>query len=397
MNRALISIIIPVYNGANYIRGAIDSALMQTYGNTEVFVINDGSTDETEQVCLSYGDRIRYLFKENGGVSSALNVGVREMRGEYFTWLAHDDLFYPNKLKLQMDALSRFGDQTAIVHGNYDLLNVKYGTISPMRQEEIYSVGQLTNSVFPLLMTTLHASTPLIHKSHFRRVGMFDERLPLTQDYDFLFRAMRGKPSVFVSEPLLLSRLHDKSGKNTDNRFGEDCAAQYKQFVDRFTLEEVRGLFVSPQAFYLRMAAMMKARCAVSDWKKVLNIMKGLPPEPAGTRLSESIGTPAAGGPKNICIFGAGYYGKVLKMELEHRRFKIACFCDNNEMMHGKRIDGVICVPPRELAAQRNSLVVVIAADVSDVIEKQLEVLGFPHVTTKKKLDSLILETPPAI
>ena len=72
-----VSIVIPVYNGANYLREAIDSALAQTYKNVEIIVVNDGSTDngETEQIAQSYGDRIRYFRKENGGVSSGTCTG----------------------------------------------------------------------------------------------------------------------------------------------------------------------------------------------------------------------------------------------------------------------------------------------------------------------------------
>ena len=69
----LVSIVIPVYNGANYMREAIDSALAQTYENKEIIVVNDGSSDngETDRIAKEYGDRIRYILKQNGGVSSA--------------------------------------------------------------------------------------------------------------------------------------------------------------------------------------------------------------------------------------------------------------------------------------------------------------------------------------
>ena len=101
----LVSIVIPVYNGSNYMREAIDSALAQTYERVEVIVVNDGSTDDTEQIALSYGERIRYFRKENGGVSSALNLGIKEMKGEYFSWLSHDDVYTPDKIEVQIDAL----------------------------------------------------------------------------------------------------------------------------------------------------------------------------------------------------------------------------------------------------------------------------------------------------
>ena len=73
-----ISIVIPAYNASNYLAQAIDCALAQTYPNVEIIVVNDGSKDEgaTERVALSYGDKIRYFSKENGGSSSALNMGI---------------------------------------------------------------------------------------------------------------------------------------------------------------------------------------------------------------------------------------------------------------------------------------------------------------------------------
>ena len=93
----LVSIVIPVYNGSDYLAEAIDSALAQTYGNIEIIVINDGSSDngKTREVAGKYGDRIRYFEKENGGVPTALNLGIKEMKGDYFSWLSHDDVYFP--------------------------------------------------------------------------------------------------------------------------------------------------------------------------------------------------------------------------------------------------------------------------------------------------------------
>ncbi len=97
---SLVSVVIPVYNGARYLPQAIDSALGQTYPHCEVIVVNDGSEDggETRKAALAYGDRIRYIEKENGGVASALNCGIQSMNGRYFCWLSHDDLFLPDKV-----------------------------------------------------------------------------------------------------------------------------------------------------------------------------------------------------------------------------------------------------------------------------------------------------------
>ena len=115
----MVSIIIPVFNGANYIREAIDSALAQTYKNIEVIVVNDGSIDDTDQIVLSYGNKVRYFTKENGGVSSALNLALREMRGEYFSWLSHDDLYLPDKVKIQIEHLNLLKEKDVILYSNY--------------------------------------------------------------------------------------------------------------------------------------------------------------------------------------------------------------------------------------------------------------------------------------
>jgi hypothetical protein len=250
--------------------------------------------------------------------------------------------------------------------------------------------------VFALLMTTLHASTPLIHKSHFERVGLFDENLPLTQDYDFLFRAMRGRQSLFLPEPLLLSRLHDQSGKQVDDRFGPACAEQYRHFADLLTYDEIGAMFPSPRAFYLRLAAMMKARADTPGADSLLARLDELPKEAENSKLADYLKICSNGRPGRLCLFGAGYHGKVLKFELEHRRFNVSCFCDNDKHKQGTTIEGLPCLSPDELAGLKADTLVIIAADVSDAIEAQLKSAGFPYVAAKKKLDALILESPPA-
>jgi glycosyltransferase involved in cell wall biosynthesis len=92
-----VSIIIPVYNGEDFLSQAINSVLAQTYQNIEVIVVDDGSTDGTRQIIESYGKKIIAIHKSNGGVASALNVGIQHATGEYIAWLSHDDIFYRKK------------------------------------------------------------------------------------------------------------------------------------------------------------------------------------------------------------------------------------------------------------------------------------------------------------
>src|SRR5215471_2056218 len=118
-----VTIVVPVYNGRDYLREAIESALAQTYQNKEIVVVNDGSLDDggTASIALSYGKWIRYYWKSNGGVGSALNYAIREMSGEYFSWLSHDDLYVGNKVELEVEAVSRFDIARTIIYSDYSV------------------------------------------------------------------------------------------------------------------------------------------------------------------------------------------------------------------------------------------------------------------------------------
>ena len=119
----LVSIVIPVYNGENYLKDAIDSALAQTYKNIEIIVVNDGSTDNTEKIALSYGNKIRYFKQKNGGVSSALNKAIKHMKGEYFSWLSHDDMYYPCKVALQVEYLEHLNNKDVVLFADYRIID----------------------------------------------------------------------------------------------------------------------------------------------------------------------------------------------------------------------------------------------------------------------------------
>lgn len=402
MTMPVISIIIPVYNGSNYLKDAIDSAVAQSYANKEIIVVNDGSTDhgQTEAICLAYGAKIRYFHKKNGGVASALNLGIANMRGEYFTWLAHDDYFYEYALEKQILALQNCDDKTKIVHGNYDLLSVSSGTISSMCQDHAYTAEKLTNSVFPIVMGTVYPCTLLIHKSHFDRVGLFEEKLPLTQDYDLMFRMFIGQQTIFLPEVLLCSRLHIRSGKVTDNRFALSCAELYYYFFQRLSIQEIRMLFPSPRAFYHRIACMMKSRADIPEISNVLKSMSELPVEEdtqSRELFLEKFRECSEGRKLKLCIFGAGFHGRVLEYELAARNISVECFCDNDLEKHKTMIAGLPCVPLSALQADKQDWLVIIAADVYAAIQEQLENAGFPYIMTKQSLDTLLLACPPQI
>ena len=114
-----LTLLIPVYNGARFVGEAIESVLAQSYRHIEVIVVNDGSNDGggTARVCARYARHIRYFEKANGGVSSALNMGARNMQGTYFSWLSHDDTYVPLKTELQVGVAERHGSDRLVLLG----------------------------------------------------------------------------------------------------------------------------------------------------------------------------------------------------------------------------------------------------------------------------------------
>lgn len=98
----MVSVIIPVYNRAHYIKECLDSVLSQTYKDYEIIVVDDGSTDNVKEVLLPNMQQIRYIYKENGGAASARNVGIMHAKGDYIAWLDSDDRWLPFKLELQI-------------------------------------------------------------------------------------------------------------------------------------------------------------------------------------------------------------------------------------------------------------------------------------------------------
>jgi glycosyltransferase involved in cell wall biosynthesis len=206
-----VSIIIPVYNGANYLKEAIKSALAQTYKNIEIIVVNDGSNDDgaTDKIARSFGNKIKYFKKENGGVATALNLGVKEMTGEYFSWLSHDDKYKPEKITKQIEYLSTIKDKKAILYANFDLINDKGDFISRVTLDH-----EMLEKIpaYSLLRGCINGVTLLIPKSAFEDYGKFDPSLRCTQDYDMWHRMKKTYKFIHIENVLTMTRIHPNQG-----------------------------------------------------------------------------------------------------------------------------------------------------------------------------------------
>lgn len=218
-----ITIVIPAYNASNYLAEAIDSALAQTYPNVEIIVVNDGSRDEgaTERIARSYGDKIRYYYKENGGSSSALNMGIANMTGEWFSWLSHDDLYVPEKLEKQVGVLNGLGlDPGALskhiffsacdlIDGAGNLIRKTTRKQAMARGEKLRQIPHNGYLIAEPTAYTFHGCTCLIHRDAFVEVGCFDEKLRIINDVDLWYRLYAAGYRVeFLPESLVKGRIH---------------------------------------------------------------------------------------------------------------------------------------------------------------------------------------------
>jgi hypothetical protein len=262
MHPPLVSIIIPVYNGANYMRAAIDSALAQDYPRIEIIVVNDGSDDdgETDRIARSYGTRVRYFSKPNGGVASALNEGLAAMQGDVFCWLSHDDIHLPDKTSRQVAEWERLGRPNEVLIGDYRLIDASGGMVQDVRLDH----ALLTEKpLYTLLRGSIHGCTVFIPRRIFDEVGQFDEALPTTQDYDLWFRMIWRFRFRHMPDILIESRTHDEQGsKKLDHRV--EARALWTRMVSGVPVEERERLEGSSYRFVAATAKFL-ITCGLAD------------------------------------------------------------------------------------------------------------------------------------
>lgn len=205
-NEPLVSVIIPVYNGTNYLRDAIECALNQTYQNTEILVIDDGSTDKTWEIIQSYGSRIKGIHKENGGVSTALNLGIESMSGEWFTWLSHDDLWEKNMLE-RCVTHHRKNPDVKMFYANQKYIDFE-GNIISEKPAPYFPKGKNIRRTL-VIGTYSGGITWFINKDCFNKIGVFNTAYRCLQDTDLSVRIMAEYEVMKIDSFVASSRVHN--------------------------------------------------------------------------------------------------------------------------------------------------------------------------------------------
>ena len=215
MPDSLISVIIPTYNYGHYVTEAVESVLAQTYGGYEIVVVDDGSTDDTRARLAGYGDRIRYVYQDNQGLSAARNTGIRHARGGWIALLDSDDAWHPRKLEIQAAYLKE--------HPDVDLLASRHldsppGTWPAVLEGSWTAFPEPTRPAATriryqnlLLRSYFGVCSVVVRRRCFDEVGLFDPDLLSVEDRDMWIRIARRFTLARLELPLWRYRLHAES------------------------------------------------------------------------------------------------------------------------------------------------------------------------------------------
>jgi len=221
-HQPLVSVIIPVYNGEQYLGEAIESVLAQTYEEVELIVVDDGSTDKSAAVAKCFAD-VRYCFQPNGGIGAARNRGTDLARGGLLAFLDADDRWVADKLLWQTKALA----------GDTELAMV-FGHVQQFPSPELPQTIKDSMTYTPEPMPGYSGGTMLIRRAAFDRVGRFSTGLQVGEFIEWYLRTIDlGLKSRMLPEVVLHRRLHMSNHGINKRSEKTDYARVLKAFLDR--------------------------------------------------------------------------------------------------------------------------------------------------------------------
>ena len=224
-----VSVIIHTYNNEKFIAETVESVLKQTYNDYEIIVVDDGSEDGTRDALLPYMQKIRYHYKENGGIASAKNAGISLSNAEFIAFLDHDDLWVPDKLKIQMEHFNS-NPQVGLVYAKYtSFRNDKELRTKPEKGYSGWIFKELLSKSF------IQTSTVVVRMECLNAVGPYDESFTLGDEYDMFLRVAKRFQCGFIDKALTRYRVHDKNASKNDFLFDKENLRVFKKVYNSYT------------------------------------------------------------------------------------------------------------------------------------------------------------------
>ncbi len=201
-----ISIIIPAYNSAHFIKKAIESVLNQSYQNKELIVIDGGSTDNTADILTSYGSKLSWISEKDSGQADALNKGFKRATGDIVAWLNADDFYEPN-IFMDIKNIFEANPEVAIVYGNCrsisskkTIINIPPVNLSP---KKLINEGNF-----------IYQPSSFFRNSAIKAVGQIDATLHYWMEYDLCIKLLKLGKSIYINS--ILSNFSIRDGQKSD-------------------------------------------------------------------------------------------------------------------------------------------------------------------------------------
>lgn len=240
----LVTILIPVYNGSNYIQTAIESALSQTYKSIEIVVVNDGSTDngKTREICEKYKDKIHYFEKQNGGCASALNFGIANSNGDYISWLSHDDVYSNDKIEFQIQQIRELGLSNKTIHccsGDRIDASGDHLHYTKIKDNRLFNPDEAFSYLF--LKKPFNSLGALFPRRAFLNSGFDVDYVYILDWKKMIDLSLNGYSFYLSSEVKCSTRIHDKRVTTKyKKKYYEETTKCFLQYV--YLLKEINSI-----------------------------------------------------------------------------------------------------------------------------------------------------------
>lgn len=234
----LVSVVMPAYNSRAFIADSIRSVLEQDYDAIELIVVDDGSSDGTPEIARSFGDRVQVLEQKNAGPAAARNRGVAEARGEFIAFIDSDDIWLPQKTRLQVQYLLKH-DSVGVVFGRLVRWFADADGTFPALPDPPNVVGlpgiveAESGWIYPemLLDSVIWIVSAMVRKSLWNDLGGLDEGLRIGEDYDFFIRASRRCRMDELDMLVAYYRIHNQSTTQVIRNENYECMVLLRSIV----------------------------------------------------------------------------------------------------------------------------------------------------------------------
>jgi len=236
----LVSVIMPAYNAAAHIAEAIESVLIQNYRNFELIIVDDGSTDDTKDIVTDFKDeKIKYFYKDNGGPSGARNLAISKAGGQYIMPLDADDKMTPDFIARHLHEFEKH-PETDLVYCDDYLIDRNDKPIRIIKRPEYTDRKLLIRDMFRSGFPVVPFRT-CIRRSVFDKIGFFDEKLPVGEDYDMMRRFVKhGLKICHLPSALYLRRMTENSLSRNLTPYKAKCQFELvKRFTETFRYDEL--------------------------------------------------------------------------------------------------------------------------------------------------------------